>query len=105
MPLYEYRHTAERGPQCRDPFEVLQKMTDEKLETCPACGHPVERLLSVPSISTPQTNADLKNLGFTKLVKRDDGVYENVTRTEKEKRYMVRGDESSVPDIKSKVTD
>ena len=57
------------------------------------------------AVSTPKTNADLKNLGFTKLVKRDTGVYENVTATGSEKRYMKAGDPSSVPDIKRKISD
>lgn len=41
MPLYEYRCQA-----CGDVFEVLQKFSDEPLETHAACGGKVERLLS-----------------------------------------------------------
>ncbi|MGC9527391.1 MAG: zinc ribbon domain-containing protein [Limnospira sp.] len=40
---------------------------------------PVRRLLSAPMLSVPTSNADYRNAGFTKLVKRDKGVYENVT--------------------------
>ncbi len=39
----------------------------------------VHRVLSAPMLSIPLTNSDYRNAGFTKLVKRDQGVYENVT--------------------------
>ena len=50
-------------------------------------------------------NAELKNLGMTKLVKRDAGVYENVTATDGEKRYMRHDDPTSLPHIHKKVGD
>lgn len=40
---------------------------------------PIRRLLGAPSLTIPLSNNDYKNAGFTKLVKRDQGVYENVT--------------------------
>jgi hypothetical protein len=112
MPLYEYI-----CPGNNQTVEVRHGMTERVStwgELCRLAGvelgttpedSPVERLLSLPAISTPKTNADLKNLGFTKLVKRDDGVYENVTRTGDEKQYMTRDDASSVPDIRKKISD
>jgi predicted nucleic acid-binding Zn ribbon protein len=112
MPMYEYIcHGNNRT------VEVRHGMTESVStwgELCRIAGidpgstpadSPVEKLVSMPAIATPKTNADLKNLGFTKLVKRDDGVYENVTRTGDEKRYMTRGDASSVPDIRKKIAD
>ncbi len=112
MPLYEYI-----CPQNQRTFEVRHGM-NERVETwgelCRLAGEspgetpadaPVEKLLFTPGIATPKTNADLKNLGFTKLVKREDGVYENVTRTGDEKKYMTRDDPTSVPDIKRKISD
>ena len=36
-------------------------------------------------------------MGFTKLVKRDDGVYENVTRLPGESRYMEKGKADTLP--------
>ncbi len=107
MPVYEY------GPKggvagcdhCRRGFDVLQRMVDEPLAACPKCGCAVERLIQRPAISTPKTNTELKNLGFTKLVKRDTGVYENVTQTGSESRYMERGKADTIPDIRSKVGD
>jgi len=38
MPLYEYR--CERG----HTFEVLQRMSDDPVETCPECGASVQRV-------------------------------------------------------------
>ncbi len=66
---------------------------------------PVRKLIRAPAIAFPTGNAELKNQGFTKLVKRDDGVYENMTAVDDEKRYMTAGDPSSIPDIKKKVGD
>ena len=40
MPHYEYECT-----KCGHHFEVFQRMTDPKLETCPECGGKVERLI------------------------------------------------------------
>lgn len=63
------------------------------------------RIRSAPGMAVPTSNSELKNLGFTKLVKRDDGVYENVTATGEEKRYMKRGDPTSLPNFKDKIAD
>lgn len=70
-----------------------------------AADAPVERLISAPSIAVPKGDSDYKSMGFTKLVRRDKGVYENVTATDKEKRYVVQGDASSMPDFKRKIRD
>lgn len=40
MPHYEYECT-----QCGHHFEVFQRMSDPKLETCPKCGGKIERLI------------------------------------------------------------
>ena len=66
---------------------------------------PVRKVLSAPGIALPTGNAKLKEVGFTKLVKRDDGVYENVTRSGSEERYMKAGDAESLPHIHKKVGD
>ena len=67
---------------------------------------PVERIIrGAPGVAVPVFNSELKNKGFTKLVKRDHGVYENVTALNGEKRYMTAGDKDSIPHIKKKVTD
>lgn len=67
---------------------------------------PVRRVIrSAPSFAVPVFNSELKNSGFTKLVKRDKGLYENVTATGGEKRYMKAGDRDSVPHLHKKVGD
>lgn len=66
---------------------------------------PVRKLIRAPGIAFPTGNAELKSHGFTKLVKRDDGVYENMTAVGDEKRYMKAGDPSSIPHLKKKIED
>jgi putative FmdB family regulatory protein len=45
MPLYEYQCES-----CAHRFERIQKFSDPPIETCPACGGPVKKLLSSPAI-------------------------------------------------------
>jgi putative FmdB family regulatory protein len=45
MPLYEYQCEA-----CTQRFERIQKFSDPPVETCPACGGKVRKLLSSPAI-------------------------------------------------------
>ena len=67
---------------------------------------PVRRVVrSAPAIAVPEFNAELRNAGFTKLVRRDEGVYENVTAADDESRYMKRGDAASMPKVHKKVGD
>lgn len=66
---------------------------------------PVHKRLSPPAIAVPIANSQLKNEGFTKLVKRDKGVYENVTATGDEHRYMKAGDPESMPHLHKKIGD
>lgn len=80
-------------------------MVDPPLAVCPRCKGMVRRIISRVSISTPKTDAELRDVGFTKLVRRDDGVYENVTRRKGESRYMVRDKPETVPDISRIIRD
>jgi putative FmdB family regulatory protein len=79
VPIYEYDH-LEAGECGR--FEVVQRMADAPLATCPTCGKPVQRAISVPAVLSEGRSGDMlsnKNLaakGFTKYVKAGDGVYE-----------------------------
>ncbi len=41
MPTYEYE-----CEKCHHQFEQVQKMKDEPVKTCPACGGKVRRLIS-----------------------------------------------------------
>ena len=104
MPVYEYEHldeSCERGKV----FELTQSIKDEALKTCPDCGRPIRRLISRPNICTPLGDSDLKSKGFAKLVRRDSGVYENVTRLDGESRYMEADKPHTVPDIKRRISD
>jgi len=66
---------------------------------------PVQKIIYPPFINIPIGNTDLKAAGFTKLVQRDDGVYENTTALDDEKRYMKAGDPSTVPHLHKKIHD
>lgn len=41
MPLYEYQCKS-----CNNNFELRQKFSDAPASECPACGGPVEKLIS-----------------------------------------------------------
>ena len=49
---------------------------------------PVERLISTTIVRTPLANSKLREKGFSKLVRRDKGVYENVTANQGEPRLL-----------------
>jgi hypothetical protein len=66
---------------------------------------PVRKVLSPPVIAVPIGNSKLKETGFTKLVKRDDGVYENVTARDGDSRYMERGKPQTIPDLSKTIGD
>lgn len=113
MPIYEY-HCEDNGLI----IEVSHTM-DKKLETwgelCFVAQVPMEdtdplspitRVFTrAPGMAVSTFNSEIKNMGFTKLVKRDDGVYENVTATGSERRYMNKGDKDSMPHFHKKIED
>jgi predicted nucleic acid-binding Zn ribbon protein len=103
VPRYDY-HCDANGRT----VEVAHGMT-EKLatwgEVCERSGQPmgstppetpVERVIHAPALAFPRGNVELKGQGFTKLVRRDDGVYENVTAREGQSRVVHRDDPASV---------
>jgi putative FmdB family regulatory protein len=104
MPIYEYEHLTEECTAGK-VFEVKQTLQDEPLTQCPTCNGLVRKRISRIGLSIQKTNTELRDLGFTKLVKRDDGVYENVTRRHGENRYMVRGQPDTVPDFSKTISD
>ena len=106
MPSYVYGHVDEKGCDLGAEFEVEQPITDEPLSTCPRCGRPIRRLISPPmSIRSTRSDGDLRNMGFTKLVRRDKGVYENVTASDGEGRIIDAGKPETLPDIRKKIGD
>jgi putative FmdB family regulatory protein len=104
MPVYEYEHQAKA---CRlgRIFEITQAISEDRLTACPECGGAVARLISGAYVSTPTTASEYKSMGFTRLERRDQGVYENVTRTDGEARYMEAGKPDTVPNIKKRIRD
>ena len=80
MPMYEYETSGKGCCHCLDGFAVLQPMGEPPLETCPRCGGDVHKVVSpVAVIRNHLSASNLKEKGFRKLVRRDAGVYEDVT--------------------------
>ena len=104
MPVYEYEHVKEACP-LGNVFEVMQSTHEKPLTQCPNCGGPVRKLISRSNISKPKTNSELRDLGFTKLVRRDDGVYENVTARDGENKVMLRDRPETFPNLKRTIRD
>lgn len=104
MPVYEYEHAGE-GCSRGKRFEIEQPISAEPLKVCPDCDDPVQRLMSRIHVSTPTTNSEYKNMGFAKLVKRDTGVYENVTAMDGESKVMEAGKPETMPNIKRRISD
>lgn len=104
MPIYEYEH-FKGACKLGKVFDFKQALSDDSLKVCPHCKEPVQKIISQINISCPKTNSELRDLGFTKLVKRDDGVYENVTTRDGDSRYMQRGKPETIPDLSKTITD
>ncbi|MCU0558755.1 MAG: zinc ribbon domain-containing protein [Desulfobacterales bacterium] len=104
MPVYEYEHL---GEPCRSGriFEQRQSLAEKALSRCPHCRGVVRKVISRTHVNTPKTDSELRDLGFTKLVRRDEGVYENVTARSRDSRYMIRGKPETIPDIKKTISD
>ena len=113
MPRYDY-HCDANG----ETVEVIHSINDRLLtwgEVCERSGiepgqtpadAAVRRIITTPPMAnTPAGNAHLKNLGFTKLEKRYDGTYENVTRTGSESRFLDPNDKSTLPHFHKKHSD
>ena len=112
MPIYAYF--------CADNGETVEVAHSMKIDlstwgqVCELAGREVgdtpasskvERIIYPVSVAAPMSNSKLKELGFTKLVRREQGVYENVTAHEGEKKYMTADDSSSVPNFSNRVRD
>lgn len=76
MPVYLYEHIAPPST-CPVRFERIERMSDEPLTHCPDCGAAIHR---VPARFATGRNVlstgNLKEHGFTRLRRRDKGVYE-----------------------------
>ncbi len=80
MPIYEYHATGKKSCEhCAETFEIMQKLSDKSLKSCPVCHHPVSRKVSLPSPSNSNPTlqqGELEKHGFTQFKKVEKGVYE-----------------------------
>jgi len=95
MPIYVYH-----CPDNQQTLEVLHSMQQTIATWGELCeltkddpgttslDTPVKRLITAPRISVPQSDTDYKSKGFKKLVRREKGVYENVTASDGEARIL-----------------
>ena len=104
MPIYEYEH-IDKPCLLGNVFEARQSVHDEPLNSCPNCAGSVRKLISRINISNPKSDRELRDLGFTKLVRRDDGVYENVTARDGDSRVVLRDKSETLPDFKKTISD
>jgi len=104
MPVYEYEHLEKPCVQGRR-FEVNQSIHDSVLTQCTVCDGPVRKLISSVNIRAPKTDSELRDLGFTKLVKRDTGVYENVTSRHGDCRMVFSDKPDTLPELKKNIKD
>jgi len=88
-PIYEYEHT---DAECAlgKIFEQRQNIREKPLTACPECGQPVRRLISRTHLGkAAPSDKKLGELGFKKLVRREKGVYEDVTAKKDKDRFVV----------------
>jgi predicted nucleic acid-binding Zn ribbon protein len=108
-PVYSYRHgpAGSAGPPCPagDEFDWTQPAVDWPLTSCPHCGGPVERQIEAAAIRPRKFDCELKDLGFTKLVRVDDGIFENVTRRPGDAKYIDRRRPETFPGLEKTVKD
>lgn len=104
MPRYVYECG---NPACESGgmFEVVQLMSEDALTRCPHCGGEVWRVVCPVGLATPTGDSELRDKGFAKLVRRDKGVYENVTAMDHESRYFHAGRPETMPDLKKRISD
>lgn len=104
MPTYKYEHTAE-GCKLGKIFTCEQPIQDAALAVCPECGGKVERIIGPVNVSSPTSNSELRDKGFAKLVRRDDGVYENLTALDGESKIWDASKPKTAPDLKRRNLD
>ena len=83
MPTYVYTPTSGQCDRCEGRFEVIQRISDDKLTQCPACGQACERQICAVRLGGKYSTSDaaVKAAGMTKYRKAESGVYERVAGT------------------------
>ena len=80
MPIYQYKAKKDGCDYCNVGFEKMQPIHAKPLAKCPRCGKAVKKVPSLCHGYTPMlSDGNLRDKGFTKLVKKDKGVYEKST--------------------------
>ena len=82
MPLYVYEAKSPRRSceKCRGGFEISQRLSDEKLKTCPDCGAEIIRVIQPVGLTHSKTDLHYraKRAGFHTLKKVNKGEYEKI---------------------------
>jgi len=80
MPIYEYQASEEKHcDQCKNTFDVMQKISAAPLKLCPHCYNPVSRKISRPNLARAAPSLSEQNIekhGLTQFKKVEKGVYE-----------------------------
>ncbi len=80
MPVYVYKAVKDGCEYCSNGFEQIQRMSDKALTKCPICGAKIHKCPAMVNGGVPKlSDGNLRDKGFTKLVRRDKGVYERTT--------------------------
>jgi hypothetical protein len=76
MPLYVYEHEQPCGGACPDPVELVHGIADTP-QRCPRCGGMIRKIVSRTACRrNVLASSNLREKGFTRLRRRDKGVYE-----------------------------
>ncbi|NJN75595.1 MAG: zinc ribbon domain-containing protein [Synechococcaceae cyanobacterium RL_1_2] len=95
MPIYVY-HCPE-NEQTVEALHSMQHTISTWGELCEITGTepgvtspdtPIKKLITGFQVSVPLSNNDYKSKGFKKLVRKEKGVYENVTATDGEAKVL-----------------
>ena len=84
MPFYVYQAIcAEQScDYCANSFELMQKMQETPLTTCPQCRNSVHRVIQVSLVKMGDkhilSDSNLKKNGFTKLVNEGDKKFRKI---------------------------
>jgi putative FmdB family regulatory protein len=83
MPTYAYQPDDRSCAYCVYGFERLEKLADEPLRACPACGQPCHRALAAPAIVTGTAHLlrekHIAEHGFSQYRRTAKGEYEKTT--------------------------
>lgn len=83
MPIYVYAPSSGHCERCAGKFEVVQRLAEDRLTQCPHCGQPCERQVCSVALGGKYSTSEaaIKNSGFTRYQKVENGVYERTAGT------------------------